>query len=163
VSGLIALENIVKVYPPNVVAVDGVSVSFDRGEIHAVVGENGAGKSTLMKVLYGLVPRDSGRVVLDGRQVHFRKPAEAIASGIGMVHQEILLVPQYTVWENIVLGQEPTGRFGRTDVSEARRAVGRKIEEFRFNLDPDALAGDISVAARQKVEILSSCTATCPS
>ena len=153
-SGLIRLENIVKVYPPSVVAVDDVSVSFDRGEIHAVVGENGAGKSTLMKVLYGLVPRDGGRIFLDGRQVHFRQPAEAIANGIGMVHQEILLVPQYTVWENIVLGQEPTGWFDQTDVKEARRAVGRKIEEFRFNLDPEALAGDISVAARQKVEIL---------
>jgi simple sugar transport system ATP-binding protein len=136
------------------VAVDDVSVSFARGEIHAVVGENGAGKSTLMKVLYGLVPRDGGRIFLDGSPVHFRQPAEAIAAGIGMVHQEILLVPQYTIWENIVLGHEPVSGLGRTDVKEARRAVQRKIDDFQFNLDPDALAGDISVAARQKVEIL---------
>jgi len=134
--------------------VDDVSVSFARGEIHAVVGENGAGKSTLMKVLYGLVPRDGGRIFLDGSPVHFRQPAEAIAAGIGMVHQEILLVPQYTIWENIVLGHEPVSGLGRTDVKEARRAVQRKIDDFQFNLDPDALAGDISVAARQKVEIL---------
>ncbi len=153
-SELIRLENIVKVYPPSVVAVDDVSVSFEKGEIHAIVGENGAGKSTLMKVLYGLIPRDSGSVYLDGAAVSFRQPAEAIAHGIGMVHQEILLVPQYTVWENIILGQEPTGWFDRTDVREARRAVGRKIEEFQFNLDPNALTSDISVAARQKVEIL---------
>jgi len=136
------------------VAVDDVSVSLARGEIHAVVGENGAGKSTLMKVLYGLVPRDGGRIFLDGSPVHFRQPAEAIAAGIGMVHQEILLVPQYTIWENIVLGHEPVSGLGRTDVKEARRAVQRKIDDFQFNLDPDALAGDISVAARQKVEIL---------
>ncbi|HVO38145.1 MAG TPA: ABC transporter ATP-binding protein [Spirochaetia bacterium] len=135
-------------------AVDDVSVSFATGEIHAVVGENGAGKSTLMKVLYGLVPRDGGRIFLNGRPVHFRQPAEAIAAGIGMVHQEILLVPQYTIWENIVLGHEPVGWLDRTDVKEARRAVRRKIDDFQFNLDPDALVGDISVAARQKVEIL---------
>ncbi|HUI72044.1 MAG TPA: ATP-binding cassette domain-containing protein, partial [Spirochaetia bacterium] len=153
-SELIRLENIVKVYPPSVVAVDDVTASFQKGEIHAVVGENGAGKSTLMKVLYGLVPRDSGRIFLEGKQRYFRQPAEAIAAGIGMVHQEILLVHQYTVWENIILGQEPTGWFGITDVKEARRAVGQKIEEFQFNLDPDQRVGDISVAARQKVEIL---------
>jgi len=154
VNELIRLESIVKVYPPNVVAVDDVTVSFQKGEIHAIVGENGAGKSTLMKVLYGLVPHDGGRIFVEGRQKHFRQPAEAIAAGIGMVHQEILLVHQYRVWENIVLGQEPRGWFGSTDVKEARRAVGQKIEEFQFNLDPDALVGDISVAARQKVEIL---------
>jgi simple sugar transport system ATP-binding protein len=151
---LIRLEHIVKVYPPNVVAVDDVSIGFRRGEIHAVVGENGAGKSTLMKILYGLVPRDAGRIFLDSRAVSFRQPAEAIANGIGMVHQEILLVPEYTVWQNIVLGQEPTRWLGRTDVAQARMLVRQKIEEFSFSLDADARVGDISVAARQKVEIL---------
>lgn len=90
---VIRLENIVKVYPPSVVAVDNVSVSFRKGEIHAVVGENGAGKSTLMKVLYGLVPRDGGEIYYQDRPVHFRQAGEAIAAGIGMVHQEILLIP----------------------------------------------------------------------
>jgi len=154
IDALIRLEHIVKVYPPNVVAVDDVSVGFRRGEIHAVVGENGAGKSTLMKILYGLVPRDAGRIFLDSRAVSFRQPAEAIASGIGMVHQEILLVPEYTVWQNIVLGQEPTRWLGRTDVARARKLVREKIEEFSFSLDADARVGEISVAARQKVEIL---------
>jgi simple sugar transport system ATP-binding protein len=151
---VIQLKNIVKVYPPSVVAVDNVSVNFRKGEIHAVVGENGAGKSTLMKVLYGLVPRDAGEIIYQNRPVHFRQAGEAIAAGIGMVHQEILLIPEYTVWENIVLGQEPTRLLGQIDMAKARRLVKGKIDEFQFNLDPDALVGDISVAARQKVEIL---------
>jgi len=151
---VIRLENIVKVYPPSVVAVDNVSVSFRKGEIHAVVGENGAGKSTLMKVLYGLVPRDGGEIYYQDRPVHFRQAGEAIAAGIGMVHQEILLIPEYTVWQNIVLGQEPTRFAGQVDTGKARRLVKQKIDEFQFNLDPDALVGEISVAARQKVEIL---------
>jgi ABC-type uncharacterized transport system ATPase subunit len=154
VEDLVRLEGIVKVYPPSVVAVDDVSVSFRRGEIHAVVGENGAGKSTLMKVLYGLVPRDAGRIFLEGEPVSFRGPEEAIARGIGMVHQEILLVQEYTVWQNVVLGREPVRAFGRMDETEARRLVGEKIREFQLNLDPDATVGNISVAARQKVEIL---------
>lgn len=151
---VIRLENIVKVYPPSVIAVDNVSVSFRKGEIHAVVGENGAGKSTLMKVLYGLVPRDAGEIYFQNKPVHFRQAGEAIAAGIGMVHQEILLIPEYTVWQNIVLGQEPTRFLGQLDTAQARRLVKGKIDEFQFNLDPDALVGDISVAARQKVEIL---------
>lgn len=151
---IIQLKNIIKVYPPSVVAVDHVDVSFRKGEIHALVGENGAGKSTLMKVLYGLVPRDGGEIIYQGRPVHFREPGEAIAAGIGMVHQEIVLIPEYTVWENIVLGVEPVGLFDRLDTARARRLVSEKIAEFAFNLDADALVGDISVAARQKVEIL---------
>ncbi len=151
---VIRLENIVKVYPPSVVAVDNVSVTFRKGEIHAVVGENGAGKSTLMKVLYGLVPRDGGEIYYQDQPVHFRQAGEAIAAGIGMVHQEILLIPEYTVWQNIVLGQEPTKLLGQVDTAKARRLVQEKIDEFQFNLDPDALVGEISVAARQKVEIL---------
>jgi simple sugar transport system ATP-binding protein len=151
---LILMKDIVKVYPPSVVAVDDVSVSFRVGEIHAVVGENGAGKSTLMKVLYGLVPRDAGEIVYRGKPVVFHNPGEAIAAGIGMVHQEILLIPEYTVWQNIVLGVEPAASFDRLDREKARHLVKEKIDEFQFNLNPDALVGDISVAARQKVEIL---------
>ncbi len=150
---IVRLEGIVKVYPP-VVAVDEVSVAFRRGEIHAVVGENGAGKSTLMKVLYGLVPRDAGRIFLEGALVSFRGPDEAIARGIGMVHQEILLVQEYTVWQNVVLGREPALSLGRLDERKARRLVEERIREFQLNLDPEATVGEISVAARQKVEIL---------
>jgi ABC-type uncharacterized transport system ATPase subunit len=153
-TDIIALHDIVKVYPPSVLAVDDVSVTFRKGEIHSLVGENGAGKSTLMKLLYGLVPFDSGRIVFDGATVHFRDPGDAIAQGIGMVHQEIELIPQYRVWENVVLGAEPVRAWGRLDGRRAIEAVRGKIEEFRFNLDPLARVDEISVAARQKVEIL---------
>jgi ABC-type uncharacterized transport system ATPase subunit len=151
---LITFKNIVKVYPPNVVALDNVSAGFRQGEIHAVVGENGAGKSTLMKVLYGLTARDAGEILYQEKPVYFRSPGEAIAAGIGMVHQEFVLIPEYRVWENVVLGIEPVGPLGRLDAAQARRQVGEKIEEYRFNLDPDARVGEISIAARQKVEIL---------
>ncbi len=151
---LISMQHIIKVYPPSVVALDDVSVSFRRGEIHAVVGENGAGKSTLMKVLYGLTSRDAGEIIYRGQPVHFHEPGEAIAGGIGMVHQEIVLIPEYSVWENVILGIEPVGLFGQIDAARARRQVRAKIDEFQFNLDPDAMVGEISVAARQKVEIL---------
>lgn len=153
-SNLIEMRDIVKVYPPNVLALDRVTVDFQQGEIHAIVGENGAGKSTLMKALYGLIPIDSGKIFYKEKPVRFHNPGEAIAAGIGMVHQEIVLIPEYTVWENIVLGVEPAGLFGRLDSDRARQLVKAKIEEFQFNLEPDAKVEDISVAARQKVEIL---------
>lgn len=151
---LITLHNIVKVYPPHVVALDDVSVDFRQGEIHAIVGENGAGKSTLMKVLYGQEAASAGVITYRGQPVRFRNPGEAIANGIGMVHQEILLIPEYTVWQNIVLGAEPVGRWGRLDIARARAQVQAKLTEFGFHLDPDALAAELSVAAQQKVEIL---------
>jgi general nucleoside transport system ATP-binding protein len=151
---LIDLRHITKVFPPDTVALADVSVSFESGEIHALVGENGAGKSTLMKVFYGLERRDAGEIFFRGAKVEFRTPREAISAGIGMVHQEILLIPEYTVWQNIVLGSEPVRAFGTIDVRKAREAVRQEIEEFQFNLEADAFVGDISVAARQKVEIL---------
>ncbi len=151
---IIEMKGIVKVFPPDVVALDNITTDFRREEIHAVVGENGAGKSTLMKVLYGLEQRNAGEILLKGKPVHFREPGEAIENGIGMVHQEILLIPQYTVWENIILGLEPVNWLGKIDRVRARRLVKEKIDEFQFNLNPDALVDDISVAARQKVEIL---------
>ena len=151
---LIQMRGIVKVYPPAVVALDDVTVSFDDGEIHALVGENGAGKSTLMKVLYGLIHHDRGDIVYRGQSVRFRSPGEAIAAGIGMVHQELVLVNEYTVWENIVLGAEPVDWLGRIDRTRARRDVQAIIDRFHFALAPDAQVNDISVAARQKVEIL---------
>ncbi|PKO12831.1 MAG: ABC transporter ATP-binding protein [Chloroflexi bacterium HGW-Chloroflexi-10] len=151
---IIEMKDIIKVFPPSVVALDKVSADFRLGEIHAIVGENGAGKSTLMKVLYGLERANSGEILLNGNAVNFHDPGEAIARGIGMVHQEILLIPQYTVWENIVLGLEPVNWLGKIDRERARKLVQQKIDEFQFNLNPDALVEDISVAARQKVEIL---------
>jgi simple sugar transport system ATP-binding protein len=105
-------------------------------------------------VLYGQERATRGAIFLNGRPVHFRNPGQAIARGLGMVHQEILLVPEYTVWENVVLGVEPVTAWGRLDAAQARARVQARITEFGFALDPDARAGDLSVAARQKVEIL---------
>ena len=151
---LIEMKDIIKVFPPNVVAVDNVSTDFQKGEIHAIVGENGAGKSTLMKVLYGLEQYNQGEILINGKGINFQEPGDAIAHGIGMVHQEILLIPQYTVWENIILGAEPTNFLGMVDRQTARKLVQAKVDEFQFNLNIDAKVDDISVAAAQKVEIL---------
>lgn len=151
---LIETRGLVKAFPPRVVALDNVSIDFAAGEIHAVVGENGAGKSTLMKVLYGLERAEEGEVYLHGRRAEHRSPAQAIEQGLGMVHQEILLVTEYTVWENVVLGAEPVNRFGAIRRRHARDAVAARIDEYGFNLDPDASVRSLSVAARQKVEIL---------
>jgi len=148
------MRHIVKVFPPDVVALNDVSVDFKQGEIHAIVGENGAGKSTLMKILYAMENMDSGEIFYNAEPVHFQSTGEAINNGIGMVHQEILLIPEYSIWENVVLGLEPTRGLGRLDQAKAIADVRHKIEEIGFNLDPMALVKDISVAAQQKVEIL---------
>ncbi len=135
-------------------ALDHVSIAFDAGEIHSVIGENGAGKSTLMKVLYGLERPDGGEVYLKGQRTMHRSPAQAIAAGLGMVHQEIVLVTEFSVWENVVLGAEPVGVGGALRRREARDVVARRVDEFGFSLDIDAPVGTLSIAARQKVEIL---------
>lgn len=151
---IIEMNNIVKVFPPNVVALDDVSVDFKQGEIHALVGENGAGKSTLMKALYGMHHPNQGEILFNQQAIKIENPGEAISRGIGMVHQEIMLVPEYSVWQNVILGVEPTKSFGRIDRKKARKEVQDRINEYNFNLDPDAYVKDISVAAQQKVEIL---------
>ncbi|MDW8396180.1 MAG: ABC transporter ATP-binding protein [Anaerolineae bacterium] len=148
------MQGIVKVYPPNTLALDEVSVEFNAGEIHALVGENGAGKSTLMKVLCGITPYDRGSILYRGRPARFRSAGEALTAGIGMVHQEILLVNEYTVWENVVLGAEPVSLLGVIDKQRARRDVETLVQQFNFAIDPETVVGDISIAARQKTEIL---------
>src|SRR5205814_2367573 len=103
----VALKGITKRFP-GVVANDDINMEVRAGEVHAVVGENGAGKSTLMKILYGMQRPDEGTISIDGREVHFRSPKDAIAAGIGMVHQHFMLADNLTVLENVVLGSEPT-------------------------------------------------------
>ncbi|MDI3547183.1 MAG: ral nucleoside transport system ATP-binding protein [Halanaerobiales bacterium] len=151
---LIKISSLVKIYPPATLAVDQVDLTIKEGEIHSIIGENGAGKSTLMKALYGLIPYNSGKIYLRGKEINFGSPKEAVRAGIGMVHQEFMLIPSYTVLENVILGVEPTGYFGVLNKRKARERVEKLVEEYNLNLNLNARIEDISVAARQKVEIL---------
>ncbi|MFG1705833.1 ABC transporter ATP-binding protein [Nonomuraea sp. M3C6] len=137
----------------SVLANDGIDLAVARGEVHAVVGENGAGKSTLMSVLYGLHRPDAGHVLREGRRVRLRSPADAIAHGLGMVHQRFRLFPELTVAENVVLGAEPVAR-GAVDRAAARRAVADLGERYGLRADPSARVGRLPVGVRQRVEIL---------
>ena len=139
---------------PGVVANDGVNLSISTGEVLALIGENGAGKSTLMNVLYGIYRADAGELLIDGSPVRFTSPADAIAAGIGMVHQHFMLVPVMTVAENVVLGVEPTRRLGMLDIAEARRKVREVSDKYKLELDPDAVIEDLPVGVRQRVEIV---------
>jgi ABC-type uncharacterized transport system ATPase subunit len=130
-----------------------VSLDIRAGELLALVGENGAGKSSLMNVLYGLYHPDEGDIVLDGKPVRFKSPRDAIARGIGMVHQHFMLVPTLTVAENVVLGREPT-RWGRMDLDRACTEVADTCRRFGFQLDPRARVDTLSVGSQQKVEIV---------
>ncbi|MDO8382270.1 MAG: ABC transporter ATP-binding protein [Microbacterium sp.] len=137
----------------SLVANDAISITVESGQIHALLGENGAGKSTLMNVLFGFYQPDHGEILLDGVPQHFSGPGQAMAAGIGMVHQHFMLIPVFTVAENIMLGHEPT-KAGVIDLPEARRRVREISERFGFDIDPDALVEDLPVGAQQRVEIV---------
>ncbi len=139
----------------SLVANDAIDLVVETGEIHALLGENGAGKSTLMNVLYGLYQPDGGQILLDGVPHRFSGPGDALAAGIGMVHQHFMLVPVFTVAENVMLGHEWTsGPFGRLDRRTARRRVRELSERYGLDVDPDALVADLPVGVQQRVEIL---------
>jgi simple sugar transport system ATP-binding protein len=150
---LIEMRNITKVYPNGVRANNDVSFEVRRGEIHALVGENGAGKSTLMKILYGMERPSSGEIVLRGQVVQITNPQEAIRNGIGMVHQNFMLVPSFTVAENIVLGSEPK-RGALVDRAAAIEATRELAKQYGLAVDPTAVVDAIPVGTRQRVEIL---------
>jgi len=138
----------------SLVANDRINLVVNSGEIHALLGENGAGKSTLMNVLYGLYTADEGDIVLDGVVHKFKGPGDAMAAGIGMVHQHFMLIPVFTVAENVVLGHEPTGILDTLDIDSARKLVREISDRFGFEIDPDALVEDLPVGAQQRVEII---------
>ena len=138
---------------PGVIANDGVDLAVRSGEVHAVVGENGAGKSTLMKILYGMQAPDEGTIRVHGDEVHFKSPKDAIAVGIGMVHQHFMLADNLTVAENIVLGHEPT-KGPRLDLGAARARIRELANDYGMELDPDELVETLTVGERQRVEIL---------
>jgi ABC-type uncharacterized transport system ATPase subunit len=151
-SPAVELKGITKTFP-GVVANDDVNLAVLPGEIHAVVGENGAGKSTLMKILYGMLRPDGGTISVGGSPVHFRSPKDAIAVGIGMVHQHFMLATNFTVLENVILGSEPA-HAGILDLDDARTRIRDLSESHGVPLDPDRLAEDLAVGERQRVEIV---------
>jgi simple sugar transport system ATP-binding protein len=136
------------------VANDRISLTAEEGEIHALLGENGAGKTTLMNVLDGLYRPDEGRVLIDGTPVQFDNPGEAIHAGIGMVHQNFMLIPVFTVAENVVLGFERTSSLGFLDRKLARQEIRELSRRFGLEVDPDAIVGELSVGQQQRVEIV---------
>ena len=150
---IVELKGITKVFP-GVVANDNISIKFYPGEVHALLGENGAGKTTLMNILYGLYPPDGGQILVQGKPVAIENPNDALSLGIGMVHQHFMLVPPFTVAENIVLGNEPKKRRIFLDMDKAIADVEELSNRFGFQVDPRAKVQDISVGMQQRVEIL---------
>jgi simple sugar transport system ATP-binding protein len=135
------------------VANDDINIEIGVAEIHAIVGENGAGKSTLMKILYGMQRPDEGTIEVNGREMHFRSPKDAIAAGIGMVHQHFMLADNLTVLENIVLGAEPH-KGPLLDYGRARARITELSSTYGMTLDPDRLVEELSVGERQRAEIV---------
>lgn len=135
---------------PGVVANHDIHLTVRKGTVHALVGENGAGKSTLMKILYGMQKPDEGTIAVDGEQVSFSSPADAIVRGIGMVHQHFMLADNLTVLENVVLGSEKLYGIG----AKARRKIKEISDRYGFGVRPDVLVEELGVAERQRVEIL---------
>ncbi|HSK29169.1 MAG TPA: ABC transporter ATP-binding protein [Candidatus Limnocylindria bacterium] len=149
---MLELRNITKTFG-TVVANNDVSITVHKGTIHAIVGENGAGKSTIMRIAYGFYNADSGEIFVDGRKVDIRSPHDAIALGIGMVHQHFMLVDTMTVAENIILGAE-TGTALDLDLDQANKDIKALSDELKLNINPEAYIEDLSVGPQQRVELL---------
>ncbi|MBR2701671.1 MAG: ATP-binding cassette domain-containing protein, partial [Erysipelotrichaceae bacterium] len=150
---ILKLEKITKVYGNGVVANRDVNIEFKKGEIHSIVGENGAGKSTLVKIIFGIEEPSSGTVEYKGKPANFHGSMEAIKAGIGMVHQHFMLIPSFSVVDNIILGDEPVkGLF--IDKASAVKKTQELSDKYNFELNVNDLVSTLSVAKRQKVEIL---------
>jgi len=150
----IEMKDIYKIYPPDVLALEGVNFSLEKGEIHSLIGENGAGKSTLMKILYGMVPLSKGKIFINDAEQKIHNPSIAIELGIGMVHQEFMLIPSFKVYENVILGSEETKSFGIIDKNKVLKDLEDIERRYNFDVDLYATTSTLSVAAQQKVEIL---------
>lgn len=153
---ILQLNNITKIFPhpeKPIIANDQVSLELAKGEVHALVGENGTGKSTLMNILYGLLMPDGGEIRLNGKKVDFKNPRDAISHGIGMVHQHFMLVPSFTVAENLVFTYEP--RKGILVDKKQAKEIAREIsDKYGLAVDPDKKVEDCSLSMQQRVEIL---------
>jgi simple sugar transport system ATP-binding protein len=137
----------------NLQANNQIDLKVGKGEIHAILGENGAGKSTLMNIVYGLLQPDSGEILVDEKLVKILEPADAIKYGIGMVHQHFMLIPVFTVAENIALGREKS-KFGIMSFAEIKTKIKKLSDEFKFDIDPDAIIEDLPVGVQQRIEII---------
>ncbi len=151
-SVAVELRHITKRFP-GVIANKDVSIKVETGTVHALVGENGAGKSTVMKILYGMQRPDSGEILVNGKEVNFKNPNDAIDAGIGMVHQHFMLADNFTVLENIILGAEPK-HGGTIDFVSARTKIVEMAAQYGLDIEPDVLVEELGVGQRQRVEIL---------
>ncbi|MDD4187024.1 MAG: ATP-binding cassette domain-containing protein, partial [Eubacteriales bacterium] len=153
---IVELKNISKQFP-GVLANDNISLSIQEGEVFAILGENGAGKSTLMNILFGLYRPDEGEIMIRGEKVELVSPRDASALGIGMVHQHFKLVQNYTIAQNIILGQEPKKRLlfmNFVDTKKAEQEIADLSRQYGLEVDPRQVISDINVSIRQRVEIL---------
>lgn len=150
---VLEFKNVTKIFP-GVIANDHISFSLQKGEILALLGENGAGKTTLMNVLYGLYHPDEGEIILDGVEVTFQSPSDAINKGIGMVHQHFMLVPVFNVAENVMLGKEDTKFGGVLDIAKTAKEIEKISQDYKFEVNPYDLIKDLPVGIQQRVEII---------
>ena len=150
-SNVLKMSHITKRFP-GVLANDDASFELEQGEVHVLLGENGAGKSTLMNILYGLIQPDEGEIWINGKKAEIHSPTDALSCGVGMVHQQFMLVPNMTVAENIAIGKEPTkGIF--TDLGKVKAKIKEFSEKFGLELNPDRYIWQLSAGEQQRVEI----------
>ena len=149
---IIELKGIAKSFP-GVQALNGIDLSFSPGEIHAIVGENGAGKSTLMKILAGDHINDSGKILFNGQPEHLGNPRRAQQLGIGMIHQELTLLPDRNIAQNIMLGREPRGKMGLVDGKAMAETARKYLIQLGLPLEPSVSVVSLPIALRQMVEI----------
>ncbi|MCD6141078.1 MAG: ABC transporter ATP-binding protein [Thermococcus sp.] len=151
---LIKMEGIVKIYPDGTKALKGVDLSVRKGEIHGLLGENGAGKTTLMKILSGMLRPTEGKIFVNGKEVRFKSPADALANGIGMVHQHFTLVDVFDGLHNIILGMEGHGLFSKIDVEKAMEKLQKLMDDLNFQVPLDVPVETLPVGVQQRIEIL---------
>lgn len=150
---VLELKNITKQFP-GVLANDHINLTLEEGEIHALLGENGAGKTTLMNILYGLYEPDEGEVYVRGKELEVDEPKDAIAAGVGMVHQHFMLIPVFTVTENVMLGDETVKAGDFLDRAASASRIREISESYHLEVDPDAYVRDLPVGVQQRVEII---------